>query len=179
MKRVNKSKYENCQPIWFDADVEYIQSLYPKLKWQKYTHKNGKVIPNYEYAKYHDDQLQGFYDCMPFLKYCKYRASIVRITGSELEWHTDKNSQCAIIWGLDNWGTSCTYFLPEGHEGGNRGDHVRKWVYKNAIVDTSIEHKVILKESPKIIFKISIDNRSFAWLCKQWAKCYGGFKYRD
>ena len=175
MKTLAQPKYEIIQPIWFEPDREYLLDVVSKLKWKQYTHKNGKVIDNYKYAHYHDDQLQGFIDIMPMLRQCKWRSSFVKITGSELEWHTDKNNKCAIIWGLKGWEDSCTYFNP-GRIDGGRADHYRKWVYKDAIMDTTVQHKVKLKSGEKIIYKISIIDKDFQWLCNSWAKVYKGFK---
>ena len=177
MKKVDT--YKMLQPISFEIDREYMLDISYKLKWSKYTHKNGKVIPNYFYAHYHDDQIEGFIDTMPFLRECKWRSSFVKMTESELEWHTDKGAKCAIIWGLQGWQDSCTHFLPHNQVLGNRADHVRKWVYKDALMDTQIRHKVSLGKQGKTIYKISILDKNFTWLYKQWKKHYKGFKIVD
>ncbi len=176
MKILAAQKYEIIEPISFEIDREYMINLLPKLEWKQYTHKNGKVISNYQYAHYHNDQLEGFIDIMPMLKNCKWRTSFVKLTGSELEWHTDKNNKCAIIWGLKGWEDSCTYFNP-GRKDGGRADHYKKWVYRDAIIDTTKEHKVVLHKGEKITYKISIIDKDFNWLCTEWAKAYKGFKF--
>jgi len=175
LKILAPRKYEIIQPIWFEPDREYLLDIVSKLEWNQYVHKNGKRIDNYKFAHYHDDQLQGFIETMPFLRKCKWRSSFVRITGSELEWHTDKNNKCAIIWGLKGWEDSCTFFNP-GRIDGGKPAHYRKWVYKDAIMDTTVQHKVELKSGEKIIYKISIIDKDFQWLCTEWAKAYKGFK---
>ena len=88
-----------------------------------------------------------------------------------------KGNKCAIVWGLQGWKESCTYFRPKGHIGGNRADHERKWVYQNAIIDTSTEHKVVVKSKEKIMFKLSIIDKDFDWVCTNWSNSFKGFKY--
>ena len=175
MKTLAPQKYEIIQPIHYDIDREYMLNIASKVKWKGYIHKNGKRIDNYEFAHYHDDQIQGFIDTMPMLKKCKWRSSFVKMTGNELEWHTDKNNKCAIIWGLKGWENSCTYFNP-GRIDGGRADHYGKYVFKDYIMDTTVEHKVKLKSGEKIIYKISIIDKNFDWLIEKWEMTYKAFK---
>jgi len=175
LKTLAPRKYEIIQPIWFEIDREYMCEVAKGLTWKQYIHKNGERIDNYTFAHYHDDQIQGFIDTMPFLQQCKWRSSFVRMTGDELEWHTDKNNKCAIIWGLSGWKDAMTIF--NTRKSGDRHDHRRKWVYKDAIMDTQVEHKVRLGEKSKMIYKISIIDKDFQWVCRAWAKHYGGFRF--
>ena len=174
MKTLVQPKYEIIKPISFEPDREYLLDIVSKLEWKQYVHKNGKRIDNYKFAHYHDDQLEGFIDTMPFLRKCKWRSSFVKMTENELEWHTDKNNKCAIIWGLQGWKDSCTYFRSPNHS--IIGYHFHKWVYKDAIMDTQVEHKVDLGKQGKTIYKISVIDKDFQWLCNQWATHYSGFK---
>ena len=180
MKTYQAPKYENIVPINFNIDTEYMLPIAERLKRNPYVHKDGRVVEEYQFGKYMDKEIAGFIECMPFLDHCKYATSFVYLKeNSELDWHTDKGTQCAIIWGLKNWQTSCTYFLPKGHEFGNRHDHIRKYVYKDYIMDTTVEHKVNVQAGEKIIWKISIKDKSFDWLTMNWAKCYNGFKWQQ
>lgn len=158
---------EKIQPIVYDIDREYIQSILKYCEWIPYYHTKGEHIPNYYYAKYHDDQIEGFIDTMPFIKKVPHRKSIVKLTkNTTLPWHTDKNSKCAIIWGISGWETSCTY-LGES-----------KWVYKDALLNTLIKHKVVVGKEDKIIYKVSFPNHDFKWLQKQFVDYYRGFKIK-
>ena len=46
-------------------------------------------------------------------------------------------------------------------------------------MDTTVEHKVNVQAGEKIIWKISIKDKSFDWLTMNWAKCYNGFKWQQ
>jgi hypothetical protein len=174
---VVKDRFENYQPIHMEIDKEYLLDKVKYLKWNTYIHKNKKTIDNYKYAKYHDEQIQYFLNLLPFLSDCKWSTSFVSITGNDLEWHTDKETQCAIIWTLKGYPDSCTYVRPFGVTGGGRDDKVQKFVYEDYILDTSLEHKVVLKRD-KLIFKISILNKDFNWVVLQWSKMGKGLKNR-
>ena len=151
-----------------------------KLNRRPYKHKDGKVVEEYQFGKYMDDQIEGFLETMPMLPHCKYETSFVYLKGnSELDWHTDKGTKCAIIWGLKNWKTSCTYFNPKGHTGGNRHDYTRKYVYRDYLMDTTTEHKVKMSGGEKIIWKISIKDRSFEWLIMNWEKAFKKIKWQQ
>lgn len=178
MKTLARPKYEIIQPIHYRADVEYLLDKANKLKKRDYTHKDGTKVPNYKFAHYHDEEIEGFLETMPFLSKCKYRTSFVWLTkNSILPWHTDKDNKCAIIWSLaGGWDNSTTYFRHPSQSGGNRADHDRKWVYKDAIIDTQIEHKVKVRKEDKVMFKISILDKDFQWLVNEWKTCYKGFK---
>jgi len=167
LKTLARPKYEIIQPIHYRADVEYLLDKANKLKKRDYTHKDGTKVPNYKFAHYHDDEIQGFLETMPFLTQCRYRTSFVWLTkNTELPWHTDKNNKCAIIWTLASAKDSCTYF--------------RKWkgTYKDALFDTQKEHKVKVGSKDKIMYKISIVDKDFQWLVNQWETCYKGFKLK-
>ena len=178
LKTFQQPKYEIIQPISFRADVEYLLDRANKLKKKDYTHKDGTKVSNYKFAHYHDEGIEAFLETMPFLEKCKYRTSFVWLTkNSELPWHTDKNNKCAIIWSLaGGWTNATTYFRKASQVGGNRADHDRKWVYQDAIIDTQIEHKVKIRNEDKIMFKVSIIDKDFQWLVKQWETHYKGFK---
>jgi hypothetical protein len=178
VEEVIMNRWQLLQPIHFRADTEYLLDKANKLKKRAYTHKTGQAIDNYKFAHFHNDQIQGFLDTMPFLKNCKYRTSFVWLEkDTVLPWHTDKGNKCAVVWGLQGWQQSCTYFRPKGHIGGNRADHERKWVYQNAIIDTSTEHKVVVKSKEKIMFKLSIIDKDFDWVCTNWSNSFKGFKF--
>ena len=173
-------EYNTIQPIHFRADTEYLLDIASRLKKKSYTHKDGNHIENYKFAHFHNDQIQGFLDTMPFLKKCKHRTSFVWLDkNTYLPWHTDKNNKCAVIWSLQGWEDSCTHFRPLGHIGGNRADHERKWVYTDAIIDTQAEHSVKVGKQDKIMFKLSIIDKDFHWVCNEWANAYKGFKFKN
>jgi len=48
---------------------------------------------------------------------------------------------------------------------------------KTLRTETSPEHKVVVKSKEKIMFKLSIIDKDFDWVCTNWSNCFKGFKY--
>lgn len=175
MRKYQPQRFENILPISFEIDREYLLDVANKLRTKDFFYK-GEHIPNYRYAHYTDASLKYFLNHsigFPDMG-LKYRSSFVFLQkGTILPWHKDKNNKCAFIWVL-NEDRSCVEFRdpPSDLTTLRPVQTSRKYVYKDAIIDTQKEHRVKI-EQDRILFKVSILNHSFGETCSRYGQKFG------
>ena len=148
-----------CNPIEYDVDTEWLLDKALKCERKQFYHHGNKEerIEGYTYAHISYPELDVLADMRGLDLKCKYNMKFVYIAPHAIiDWHKDWGTKCAFNW-LINGNTECIKYRD------------RPYQYRSAIINTQEEHKVENKDKERIIFKISIFDKSYEEICNQFS----------
>lgn len=144
----------NLLEINYDLDYEYLEEVAYTLTRKKFYFK-GELAAGYTYAPWEDEVLDEIVKI--FEPKGRYNFKFVFLQPfTKLPWHSDKGTKSAVIWKLS--GDEVVEFRDKSYS------------YKTAIVDTSKEHRVQVREHERILFKLSCFDTTYEELASTFAK---------
>ena len=147
-----------CNPIEFDVDKEWLLDKALQCTRKQFYHHGNKEerVEGYTYAHIRFPELDAIAGNHGLNLKGKYNMKFVYIAPhAVIDWHKDWGTQCAFNW-IINGNTAAIRYRD------------RPYVYRSALINTQEEHMVKNNDKERIIFKISIFDRSYEEMCNQF-----------
>ena len=143
----------NCLPINFKLDNEWLFNKCMELPRKQFWYGDN-AIKGYRYAPLHYFKLQKYLEQTLRLKGRWNMKFVYLEPWTELPWHKDKGTKCAVNWVINHSKEKLEY-------------KDSSYEYDMAIVDTSKLHRVTcLRE--RILFKVSCFDMTYEELCTEY-----------
>lgn len=153
--------YKNAPVFLFDFDVDkewLLDKALQETRKQFYHHgRKEERVEGYTYAHVEYPELKELVGRFGLAIQGKWNMKFVYIAPNTIvDWHKDWGTQCAFNWVINGNTAAIKY-------------RDRPYAYKSAIINTQEEHMVNNNDKERILFKISIFDRSYEETCKQFS----------
>tara|TARA_B110000211_G_scaffold21757_1_gene22517 strand:+ start:1861 stop:2376 length:516 start_codon:yes stop_codon:yes gene_type:complete len=159
--REQREVYKNAPVFLFDFDVDkewLLDKALQETRKQFYHHgRKEERVEGYTYAHVEYPELKELVGRFGLAIQGKWNMKFVYIAPNTIvDWHKDWGTQCAFNWVINGNTAAIKY-------------RDRPYAYKSAIINTQEEHMVNNNDKERILFKISIFDRSYEETCKQFS----------
>ena len=148
-----------CNPIEFDVDTEWLLDKALKCERKQFYHNGRKEerIEGYKFAHVSYPELLVLTSHKALDIKAKFNMKFVYIApNTTIGWHKDWGTKCAYNWVINGNTAAIRY-------------RDRPYCYKYAIINTQEEHMVRNNDKERILFKISIFDKSYEEICNQFS----------
>lgn len=148
-----------CNPIEFDVDTEWLLDKALKCERKQFYHhgREEERIEGYKFAHVSYPELHVLASHKALDIKAKYNMKFVYIApNTTIGWHKDWGTKCAYNWVINGNTAAIRY-------------RDRPYSYKSAIINTQEEHMVRNNDKERILFKISIFDKSYEEICNQFS----------
>ena len=153
-----------CNQIEFDVDKDWLLDKALKCERKQFYHHGRKEekVEGYKYAHISYPELEIMAGANGLNLNCKYNMKFVFIApNATIGWHKDWGTKCAFNWVINDNRAAIRY--SNGQEGAQLA-----YVYNSALINTQEEHMVQNNDKERILFKISIFDRSYEEICNKF-----------
>lgn len=146
-------------PFEFDVDREWLLDKALQEPRKQFYHHGRKEerVEGYKYAHIDYPELKELVGRFGLAIQGKWNMKFVYIAPNTIvDWHKDWGTQCAFNWVINGNTAAIKY-------------RDRPYAYSSAIINTQEEHMVKNNDKERILFKISIFDRSYEETCNQFS----------